>query len=145
MYTNLSFKFSKRSCSPVHIQIMAKRLVLTGCASVLLMMALLVDVARSAELGDAKSGGKDASYGPVQQQQQNDKHQDAVMADVRALRLIQALSGGEKRNMEKYAFGLGKRAGGASLSRPSYSFGLGKRSKALVGPYSFGLGKRPAG
>ncbi|KAH8276277.1 allatostatin-A [Drosophila bipectinata] len=48
------------------------------------------------------------------------------------------------KRMERYAFGLGRRAymytnGGAGMKRlPVYNFGLGKRSR----PYSFGLGKR---
>ncbi|XP_030559749.1 allatostatin-A [Drosophila novamexicana] len=48
------------------------------------------------------------------------------------------------KRVERYAFGLGRRAymytnGGAGMKRlPVYNFGLGKRSR----PYSFGLGKR---
>ncbi|KAH8307682.1 hypothetical protein KR044_008971 [Drosophila immigrans] len=51
---------------------------------------------------------------------------------------------GVDKRMERYAFGLGRRAymytnGGAGMKRlPVYNFGLGKRSQ----PYSFGLGKR---
>lgn len=48
------------------------------------------------------------------------------------------------KRVERYAFGLGRRAymytnGGPGMKRlPVYNFGLGKRSR----PYSFGLGKR---
>ncbi|XP_030243797.1 allatostatin-A [Drosophila navojoa] len=57
---------------------------------------------------------------------------------------VQEAGGDIDKRMERYAFGLGRRAymynnGGPGMKRlPVYNFGLGKRSR----PYSFGLGKR---
>ncbi|XP_034486426.1 allatostatin-A [Drosophila innubila] len=57
---------------------------------------------------------------------------------------VQDNGGDIDKRMERYTFGLGRRAymytnGGPGMKRlPVYNFGLGKRSR----PYSFGLGKR---
>lgn len=88
---------------------------------------------------DAKSTG---IVSPQQQQQPNTLLTEIDVDDMRDNDLGDTAN--YDKRMERYAFGLGRRAytysnGGNGMKRlPVYNFGLGKRGR----PYSFGLGKR---
>ncbi|XP_067628489.1 allatostatin-A [Eurosta solidaginis] len=92
----------------------------------------------------AFANGKSAGLNMPQQQQ---PQSNSILSDIDNEDMrrndIGDTSNYDKR-MERYAFGLGRRAytytnGGNGMKRlPVYNFGLGKRAR----PYSFGLGKR---
>ncbi|CAD6993649.1 allatostatin-A [Ceratitis capitata] len=96
----------------------------------------------------ANAEGKSTGIGLTPQQQQQQQQQNTILSemdteDVRDNDITGDSTNYDKR-MERYAFGLGRRAytytnGGNGMKRlPVYNFGLGKRAR----PYSFGLGKR---
>ncbi|XP_011177714.2 allatostatin-A [Zeugodacus cucurbitae] len=93
---------------------------------------------------DAKSTGIVLPQQQQQQQQPNTLLADIDNDDMRDNDLSSNDAANYDKRMERYAFGLGRRAytytnGGNGMKRlPVYNFGLGKRAR----PYSFGLGKR---
>ncbi|XP_036325241.1 allatostatin-A [Rhagoletis pomonella] len=91
----------------------------------------------------AYAEGKPNGVDIPQQQQSNTLLSEMDSEDARDNYIGSDTPNYDKR-MERYAFGLGRRAytytnGGNGMKRlPVYNFGLGKRAR----PYSFGLGKR---